>query len=421
MFQTVKKSVSNKTIFLCSLGGSLELFDFIIFIYFIDVLKQVFFSNASPHMASLQTFAIFTVGYLARPLGGIFFAHFSDRLGRSKPFSLTLLFMGVPALGMALLPSYATGGIYSPLLLLFLRILQGLSVGGEYPIAITIIKEQTNEKERGYATAMLSAAACIGVLLGSAVSALMHHLFSSQDLIGWAWRLPFLLGAGLAFLGVYLRQSLSQSVAFPNHRQPASQLPIVIVIQHYYRQVLRAIGISSVISFSSFCFLFWPNFLHTYLHYPINQTLLTNTIGLILLILFTIAFGYLSLYVSRIKIYRLSGFGLILFGYPLLLLWKVHAEWSLLLSYVCFAFLFAGVNSVYSGFIAELFESSVCSTGTALAYNTTTALVCGTLPLLVTYLCQFENPLFVMLFGLLSAGFMAIGFQKGHAIVETHK
>lgn len=409
MKKVISHSTLRKTILLCSIGGMLELFDFMIFIFFIDVFKTVFFPHASHFLASLQTLSIFMVGYFARPFGGILFGHFADRKGRKKPFSWTLFLMGLPALGMALLPSYGEIGVYSPLLFLALRILQGFSLGGEFPTAVTIMTENTTEKERGFATAVLSASACIGVLLGSLSALLMHQFFSMQQLIGWAWRIPFLFGALIAFLGVYLRRSqvVLQLPTVKNNR-----LPIYIVIRDHFKKVLRAITVGSVISFSSFCFLFWPHFLNTYFHYSVKETLMLNAMGLVLLIVFTLFFGWMSFYVNRVTIYRFAGLLLVMLSYPLLLLWKTHVLWELLFSYTMFAFLFGAMNAVYSGFIAELFPSDICCSGTALSYNMTTALVCGTLPLVVTYFCQFDHPITVMLFGLITVGLLAASYTN---------
>ena len=407
MFQQIKNNPIKKTIALCTIGGVLELFDFMIFVFFIDVFKQVFFPNNSDFIASLQVFAIFAIGYLARPIGGVIFAHMADKHGRKKPFSLTLCFMGLPALGMAALPGFATLGIFSPILFLLLRILQGLSLGGEFPTAVTIITEHTTEKQRGFATAILSAAACIGVLLGSAVAMITHQVFSHAQLISWGWRLPFLFGALLAFFGVYLRRSMQETIYFKHTAQVIERLPIATVFRYHFPQVLRAIGIGSVISFSSFCFLFWPHFLNTYFHYPLKETLMINTIGLILLIIFTLGFGLLSFRITRDVLFRYAGLALIIFSYPLLILWDQHSAWALFLSYFCFAIFFAPVNAVYSGFIAELFPTRVCCSGVALSYNLTTALVCGSLPFIVTFACKWENPLYVMLFGLIIAGILA--------------
>lgn len=409
MLKLFKNTTLNKTILLCSIGGILELFDFMIFLFFIDVFKSVFFPNKTQFIANLQTLSIFMVGYFARPFGGILFGHFADKQGRKKPFTWALFLMGLPALGMAMMPSYSQIGIYSPLLFLCLRVLQGFSLGGEFPTAVTILTERTTEKERGFATAILSSSACIGVLLGSIVALLVHKLFSHHALIEWAWRIPFLLGALLAFLGVYLRRS---QMLLQTPIQKNDRLPVLIVLQKHFKQIFRAISVGCVISFSSFCFLFWPHFLNDYFHYPMKETLMVNTIGLVLLIIFTIFFGCMSFYIKRETIYRTAGFLLIMCSYPLLLLWKVSTEWALLLSYIGFALLFGAANAVYSGFIAELFPKEVCCTGTALSYNVTTAIVCGTLPLSVTYFCHFINPFFVMFFGLIMVGLLALSYKN---------
>lgn len=188
-----------KTLALAALGGALEFYDFIIFVFFAAVIGDLFFPADIPEwLRQLQTFGIFAAGYLARPLGGLIMAHFGDSQGRKKMFSLSILLMAVPTLAMGLLPTYASIGIAAPLLLLLLRMLQGAAIGGEVPGAWVFVAEHVPEKRIGFACGTLTAGLTFGILLGSLVATLITTTMSAQTIAETGWRIPFLLGAVLA-------------------------------------------------------------------------------------------------------------------------------------------------------------------------------------------------------------------------------
>ncbi len=156
-----------KTLTLAALGGALEFYDFIIFVFFAAVVGELFFPADIPEwLRQVQTFGIFAAGYLARPLGGIIMAHFGDLVGRKKMFTLSILLMALPTLAIGLLPTYASVGIVAPLLLLLMRILQGAAIGGEVPGAWVFVAEHVPEKRIGIACGTLTAGLTVGILLG---------------------------------------------------------------------------------------------------------------------------------------------------------------------------------------------------------------------------------------------------------------
>ncbi len=184
-----------KTLSLSALGGALEFYDFIIFVFFAAVVGKLFFPAEMPDwLRQLQTFGIFAAGYLARPLGGIVMAHFGDLLGRKRMFSLSIFMMAVPTLCMGLLPTYAQIGVWAPLALLALRVVQGAAIGGEVPGAWVFVAEHVPERRIGFACSTLTAGLTAGILLGSLTASAINRAFSPEELAAWAWRVPFLLG-----------------------------------------------------------------------------------------------------------------------------------------------------------------------------------------------------------------------------------
>src|SRR5262245_22218475 len=180
-----------KTLTLAALGGALEYYDFIIFVFFTSVIGQLFFPPETPDwLRQLQTFGVFAAGYLARPLGGIVMAHFGDRSGRKQMFTLSVFLMAIPTLVIGLLPTYATLGHAAPLALLLMRILQGAAVGGEVPGAWTFVAEHVPERKTGFACGTLTSGLTVGILIGSIIATWVNKTWSAVDVQAFAWRIP---------------------------------------------------------------------------------------------------------------------------------------------------------------------------------------------------------------------------------------
>lgn len=222
-----------KTLTLAALGGALEFYDFIIFVFFAAVVGELFFPADIPEwLRQVQTFGIFAAGYLARPLGGIIMAHFGDLVGRKKMFTLSILLMAVPTLAIGLLPTYSSVGIVAPLLLLLMRILQGAAIGGEVPGAWVFVAEHVPEKRIGIACGTLTAGLTVGILLGSVVATLINTSLTPQGIHDGGWRIPFLLGGVFGLVAMYLRRWLQETPIFLEMQQRkalAQELPVKAV------------------------------------------------------------------------------------------------------------------------------------------------------------------------------------------------
>src|ERR1700738_5288271 len=204
-----------KTLSLAALGGALEFYDFIIFVFFAPVIGQLFFPPGVPDwLRQLQTFGIFAAGYLARPVGGIVLAHFGDLSGRKRMFMLSVLMMAVPTLLMGLAPTYVDWGISAPVLLLILRLLQGAAVGGEVPGAWVFVSEHVPPSRVGLACGVLTAGLTGGILLGSLVATTLNMVMPPEQLTAYGWRIPFLLGGAFGLMSMYLRYLLTETPVF---------------------------------------------------------------------------------------------------------------------------------------------------------------------------------------------------------------
>src|SRR3970282_505599 len=224
-----------RTLTLAALGGTLEFYDFIIFVFFAATIAQVFFPPDMPELLrQTQTFGILRGGYLARPLGGIVMAHFGDLLGRKRMFMLSIFLMAIPTLAIGLLPTYASIGIAAPLFLLALRVMQGAAIGGEVPGAWVFVAEHVPQRHVGFACGTLTAGLTGGILLGSLVATAVNRAYDPAALLEAGWRIPFILRGVVGLGSVWLRQYLHETPVFKEMQgrpAPADELPLKPVVR----------------------------------------------------------------------------------------------------------------------------------------------------------------------------------------------
>ncbi|WP_256644895.1 MFS transporter [Thermomonas paludicola] len=231
-----------KTLTLAALGGALEFYDFVIFVFFATTMGALFFPADTPQWLTLvQTFGIFAAGYLARPLGGVLMAHFGDLSGRKRMFMLSILLMAVPTLLMGLLPTYAQIGMAAPLLLLLLRIMQGAAIGGEAPGAWVFVSEHVSPRHRNLACGALSLGLLAGILIGSLVARAVNAAFDDAQLLAWGWRIPFIVGGVFGLLALHVRRQLHETPVFADmqaRRALSAELPLKAVVRDHLGAVL---------------------------------------------------------------------------------------------------------------------------------------------------------------------------------------
>ncbi|WP_411834380.1 MFS transporter [Pseudoxanthomonas mexicana] len=226
-----------KTLALSALGGALEFYDFVVFVFFTRTLSLLFFpAGTEPWLAQLQVYGIFAAGYLARPLGGIVMAHFGDLVGRKRMFTFSVFLMSVPTLLIGMLPTHAQIGMLAPVLLLALRIVQGIAVGGEVPGAWVFVAEHVPPRRIGFACASLTAGLTFGILIGSLLAAWINGHYSQAQVLDGVWRWPFLIGGAFGFFAVYLRRWLHETPVFAEMRERKAlsrRLPVREVLAHH--------------------------------------------------------------------------------------------------------------------------------------------------------------------------------------------
>lgn len=383
-----------RTLTLAALGGALEFYDFVIFVFFATTMGALFFPPDMPGWLRLvQTFGIFAAGYLARPLGGVIMAHFGDLLGRKRMFMLSILLMAIPTLLIGLLPTYAIAGIAAPLLLLLLRIMQGAAIGGEAPGAWVFVSEHVSPRHRSLACGTLSAGLTGGILIGSLVATAIGAALSDTQLLAWGWRVPFILGGIFGLLAMYLRRKLHETPVFTELRQRralAAELPIKTVLRDHAGAVLLSMLLTWLLTAAVVVpILMMPTLMQGF-GIDRQSALEANSVAIVCLMLGNIVAGVIA---DR------HGAGRTLVAWSALLgiaFWMFYtqvqhsADWLYpLYALVGFS---AGVTALVPSIAVSAFPAQVRFSGLSFSYNVAYAICGGATPVLLTLLLR-DHPL----------------------------
>src|SRR4051794_37584901 len=376
-----------RTLALAALGGALEFYDFVIYVFLAPVIGRLFFPADMPDwLRLLQTFGIFSAGYLARPLGGIVIAHFGDRLGRKRMFTLSIFLMAAPTLAIGLLPTYASLGIAAPLLLLAMRILQGVAIGGEVPGAWVFIAEHVPAHRFGFGIGTLTAGLTSGILLGSLVAGAINSIYSAGDVAAFAWRIPFIMGGLFGFVSVYLRRFLQETPVFQemkNRRALAREVPLKTVLREHRSETLMALALTWVLTAGIVVvILFTPTYLQQVFHVPPHYALQANTGATIAFIAGCLVFGWASDAIGT-RASMVFGFAGLLGSSYLFYSWLPDAPVVLNLTYALTGF-FVGAVTTVPIVAVRSFPAPVRFTGLSFSYNVSYAIFGGLTPVFLS-------------------------------------
>nr|WP_315235085.1 MFS transporter [uncultured Albidiferax sp.] len=384
-----------QTLGLSALGGTLEFYDFVIYVFFAAVLSHQFFPVDMPDwLRQLQTFGIFAAGYLSRPLGGIVIAHFGDLLGRKRMFTLSIFLMAVPTLVIGLLPTYASIGVAAPLLLLAMRVLQGAAIGGEMPGAWVFVAEHVPPHRYGLGVGTLTAGITGGILLGSLVAVGINTHYSPADVADFAWRIPFILGGVFGLVSVYLRRFLHETPVFQQlaqRRQVARELPLKTILREHRAACLLVGGLTWVLSAAIVVVvLITPNYLQKVHGIAPALALEANAVATLTLTLGCVLMGWACDRIGT-RAVMLIGFGGLLLTSYLFYTGLPGTPASLVWSYGLVGF-FVGVIATVPIVGVRAFPAAVRFTGLSFAYNLSYAIFGGMTPIVLTLWLQ-KDPL----------------------------
>jgi MFS transporter, MHS family, proline/betaine transporter len=383
-----------RTLVLAALGGTLEFYDFIIFVFFAVVIGKLFFPPDMPDwLRQLQTFGIFAAGYLARPLGGIVMAHFGDLFGRKRMFMLSIFLMAVPTLAIGLLPIYADIGIWAPLSLLALRVLQGIAVGGEVPGAWVFVAEHVPPRRVGFACGTLTAGLTGGILLGSLVATAINKLYAPADLLTQGWRVPFIIGGMFGLLSAWLRQWLHETPVFREmqlRQMLADELPLKTVMRAHRPAVILTMLMTWLLSAAIVVMiLMTPTLVQKLYAIPAATALQANSIATVFLSLGCVVFGVLS---DRYGAGKVLAGGCAMLGITSALFYQqVQVAPENINGLYALCGFFVGVIGVIPSVAVMSFPPAVRFSGLSFSYNVAYAVFGGITPVAVSVMLPLDR------------------------------
>jgi MFS family permease len=382
-----------ETLSLSALGGTLEYYDFIIYVFFASVIGKLFFpADMSDGLRELQTFGIFAAGYLARPLGGLVFGHYADKLGRKRMFTLSVLMMAVPTVLIACLPTYASIGLAAPMLLLLMRLLQGAAVGGELTGSWVFVGEHVPARHYGFGLGTLTAGITGGILLGSLVSGAIDRHFTPAEVNGYGWRLAFVLGGVFGLVSAYLRRFLSETPvykAMQAQRRLAREMPLKTVLRDHRGTLLYIAAQTWALSAAiGVVLLLAPVYLQKLYGMPAAQALAANSVATTAVLVGCILAGWLSDRVGVRRVMFVGWSGLLVTSYLFFAGLPASQSWVVL--HYGITGLFVGTVATVPIVCVRAFPAAIRSTGLSFGYNVSYAVFGGLTPLLVSYLLRLD-------------------------------
>jgi MHS family proline/betaine transporter-like MFS transporter len=389
-----------RIVLLASLGGTLEFYDFVIFGVFARDIAAAIFPSTSPLASLMASFAVFAAGYLARPIGGIVLSHYGDRYGRRRVFLWSVFVMSGATLGMGLVPSYASWGVWASALMVTLRLLQGFCLGGELPGALTYVVE-TAPRIAPFVCGVVFACVTMGVAAATGVSLSVRTWLDPELVPVYGWRIAFVIGGLGGVLSFVLRRSLEESPEFERMRSLASRQPFGETLSTHGVQVLVGCALlAGTGCFNGLFFSHLPAYLSGVLQYDPRQAVFSQTAGVIASAIGILVTGWLGDRIPPRYLLRTGVALLLVFAYPFYLALETRAVNLTLL--LVLAGLCAGLtNGAFAVLLTDLFPTRIRFTGVALVFNISFTIFSGTAPLVATTLIrdtgQASSPAFLMI------------------------
>lgn len=412
--QTLRSAINGKVVLAGIVGNVIEWYDFALFGYFAPILSTLFFPSQNSTASLLGTYGIFAAGFLMRPIGAIIFGYIGDQVGRRQELFISVILMAIPTFLLGLIPDYDHIGIAAPILLILLRLVQGLSVGGEITGSITYVAETAPQMLRGFTTSFAGVGATVGTLLGSGIAASVTTSLPAFSVEAWGWRLPFLVGGLLGLVGFYIRKSLPISEIFQEHHE-AHAISLLGALKQNLASMLQAIlfscGLGAMFYISM---VYLPTYLAQFTAISLSQALFLNTLALTVLMAFTPLFGWVSDRMIRRKpLLILGSLSLVLVSYPAFwLLQRGNIIW-IGIAQISFALLISILFGAAPAMFVELFPTEARLTGYSVSYNLGLGTIGGTAPLLSTWFIGTTGNVYfpaLYLIGLMGVATIALSF-----------
>jgi len=409
-----------RAVYAGSAGIILEWFDYGVYGTLAPVISGIFFPAKEPIISILLTLLVFGLGFVSRPLGAIIFGHIGDRHGRKISLAWTIYIMALATCCIGFVPSYASIGVAAPIILTVCRLLQGVSAGGEWGGATAFLVEYATENRRGFYGSFQQNLAVVGLTLGSLVGFLLTHYLAKEALTSWGWRIPFVFGIVLGYVGWYIRRKIKDTPAFVKVEE-AHQIqanPLVASLRTNLMGIIKAMGMALGWNAGFYILLtFMSTYINTILKLPLNLSLLSTFSSSILLIILMPIMGHLSDKIGRKPVLITACLGFIFCAYPLFQFMSEGSFMRVLLAQFVLAVFLSMFSGAAVAFIAEIFTTQVRASS-LVGYNICAALGGGMGPFFATYLISLtgnnSSPAFYLI------GMVAISLASIASLPETY-
>ncbi|MFJ5225733.1 glycine betaine/L-proline transporter ProP [Streptomyces sp. NPDC088400] len=388
-----------------SLGNAMEWFDFGIYSYLAVTIGHVFFPSGNPTVELLSSFATFAVAFLVRPLGGMFFGPMGDRLGRKKVLALTMIMMAIGTFAIGLIPSFATIGFWAPVLLIFFRLVQGFSTGGEYGGASTFIAEYAPDKRRGFFGSFLEFGTLAGYIGAAGLVTALTAALGSDAMEAWGWRVPFLVAGPLGLVGLYLRLRLDETPAFQKLEadsarasEAADSVEITTkedlskIFRQHWPALILCIGLVGAYNITDYMLLsYMPTYLSNELDYSETHGLLILLAVMAFLMLIISQVGKLSDHFGRKPLLMSGMLGFLFLSLPAFLLIRQGSIPAIVIGMLMLGLSLVCLLGTMSAALPALFPTEVRYGSLSVGYNLSASLFGGTTPLVITGLIDLTG------------------------------
>ena len=372
------------------IGNILEWYDFAVYGFFASTIAKQFFPSDNPTTSLIAAFGAFAAGFLMRPIGAIFFGRIGDKVGRKKMLFLSVMLMAIPTFIIGVLPTHSQIGFTAAILMVLMRMLQGLSVGGEYTGSIVFLIEHAPDHRRGFFSSFSMIGATLGILLGSGFGALITSMLTESELTSWGWRIPFLVGISIGIVGFFIRKGLPETPTSDDK----VDAPLKEVFTSHKKPMFQSIGLNIMGAVSFYLiFIYLATWLVQEVHETKSEALDINTISLFVLLIATPLFATVSDKVGRKPMLIIGAVLMALVAYPLIWLMHHHNFWMILAGQSIFAIVLSIFMSTIPAFMTELFPAKIRASATSISYNIPYAIFGGTAPMVAVWIISVtDNP-----------------------------
>ncbi len=417
-----------KAVTAAALGNAMEWFDFGVYGFVAYALGKVFFPDASPAVQTIAALGTFSVPFLVRPLGGVFFGVMGDRFGRQKVLSLTIIIMAISTFCIGLIPSYATIGLWAPVLLLLCKLAQGFSVGGEYTGAAVFVAEYAPDRRRGFLGSWLDFGSIAGFVLGAGLVVLLQTILQEPTFLEWGWRVPFFVAGPLGLLGLYLRHAAEETPAFTQQlekmekedKDAIKERPGVSfreIFSKYRKALLISIGMVLVTNITYYMLLtYMPTYLSSSLGYTEEHGVLIIVVVMIGMLFVQPVVGFFSDKIGRKPFLRIGSIGLLLLAIPSYHFIGSDNTGLIFLGLLFIAIVLNCMTGVMASTLPALFPTRIRYSALASSFNVA-IIVAGLTPTVAAWLVEETGNLMMPAYYLMVAA--VIGIITSFYLPET--